>query len=252
MSRKFNALMLAAGFGTRLKAIGQKTAKGLFKNSQNQTITGMILTQLAKTEIKTQFKQIALITNNKFFKQYQAYCKKYHSDLKITVLNDQVKTAAARLGSLGDLILALDRLRWWEQKLLVLPSDRTPEDIILQLLLAFSKRPEAVTTCFFQDSKHNIKNKSGCAVLDQNQKIVDFEEKPTQPKSNYRALPFYLFPASALPLVKTYQQAKQNMDSPGNIIPWLLQNNYPVQACLTKKQSFDLGDLTDLVKFKQS
>jgi glucose-1-phosphate thymidylyltransferase len=244
-----NILFLAAGYGTRLKKIGEQTPKGLFKNSKNTSITDMIVGCLKKIP---QIQDWALVSNNRFFENYQDYFSQNYPQLKIRILNDGTNNPEERLGSLGDLVFVLDELNWWDKSVLVLASDRTPEGIIPHLVKLYNQHPDCFITCVAQQSKEIIANRSGCAELDSNQQIISFEEKPAQPKSNYQAIPFYIFPQKSLKLLKKYHQSNKNMDAPGNIIPWLLQHNFPVYAHITNKTSIDIGNLEDLKKFRST
>lgn len=245
---QLNVLFLSAGYGTRLKKIGEQTPKGLFKNHKNISITDMIVNCLQKIP---QIKDWALVSNNRFFQNYQDYFAKNYPQLKIRLLNDKTNNPEERLGSLGDLVFVLNKLNWWDKSILILASDRTPEDIIPNLIDLYNQHPGCFITCVAHQSKEIIANRSGCAELDEDQKILSFEEKPAQPKSNYQAIPFYIFPQECLSLLKKYQQSGNNMDAPGNIIPWLLEHNFPVYAHVTKKTSFDIGNLEDLSKFQK-
>ncbi len=246
---KLNALILAAGYGTRLKRVGEKTAKGLFKNKQNLSILDLILQKLNKS---THLDQIALVTNDRFFHQYQDHLQTNHPTANITLLNDDSTHPDNRLGSLGDLCFAVNQLNWLNKNLLVLPSDRTPEDIISGIITDYQKQPGSFIVAVSKSTKERIKNKSGCAVIENDQQIIEFEEKPINPKSDYLALPFYLFPKEALILLNQYKTAGNNMDSPGNIVPWLIANNFPVYAHITNKNSFDIGDLSELKEYQQN
>lgn len=252
-SSKLKTIILAAGFGTRLRQLGKNTAKGLFKNQEELTITDLIIKQIKQLKVVD---QIALVTNNHFFKQYQNHLQhNYQPELEkqeIILLNDGANSPETRLGSLGDLAFALDQLDWWNQTILVTPSDRTPTDIIQKVLEGYKQHPEAFIVCLAKDTKENIKNKYGCAKIDQNNQVIEFEEKPAEPQSNYRALPYYIFNPAALKMLRQYQQEDQNMDSPGHIVPWLLKNNFPIFAVISKAKSIDIGDLEQLKKFQRN
>ncbi len=248
-SFQVNALLLAAGYGTRLKKIGEKTPKGLFKNASNLSITDMMLAQLEK---QPEIQQIALVSNQRFFDQYQQYIQQNYPKLNVKILNDGTTKPENRLGSLGDLIFSLNKLNWWQNDLLVLPSDRNPNQIIPHLIkLRQQHGPEVFYTTVVKLPKKTIANRSGCAQLNKKNQIIDFEEKPTEPKSNWAALPFYLFTPKALKLLKKYQQTGHSLDSPGNIIPWLLENNLPIQAYLSHQDFIDIGNLEQLQAFQQ-
>ena len=247
-SPNLNVLLLSAGYGTRLKKRGLKTPKGLFKNGQKLTITDMMLAKINQIEA---VKKIALVSNHRFYDQYSQHIQTKYPQQAIKIIDDGSMESENRLGSLGDLVFALNELKWWQQNVMVLPSDRTPEDIVVNLVKTFAQHPESFITCVYQDKKESIKLKSGCAELDKNNRVINFEEKPAEPKTNFRGLPFYIFPAKSLTLIKKYQQADRNMDSPGNIVPWLLENNFPVHAYITKTNSFDIGDLVELARFEK-
>ncbi len=250
LNQKIKALMLAAGFGTRLKEIGQKTAKGLFTNSNNRTITDMMLNRIVQQK---EMDEIALVTNNHFYQQYHQFLSNNYPQLSITILNDGCNQAQNRLGSLGDLVFSLNKLDWWQSNVLVLPSDRNPNKIITNLikLLKNNKDETAFYTAIVHLSKDKIKKRSGCAQINSQGQIKAFEEKPQLPKSNWAGLPFYLFTPATLKLLKKYQKTKNSIDSPGNIIPWLLEQNTPIYTYQSHSNFIDIGSLKQLKSFRQ-
>lgn len=249
MQPNYKTLILAAGFGTRLKKLGKDTAKGLFTNSQGLCITDLLITNLVQLEA---VEEIALVSNGHFFNDYQTHIQTNWPNIQIEVLNDRAQQPENRLGSLGDLAFSLDQLNWWDQTVMVLPSDRTPGNILPQLIKTAQANPNKFIACFSEDEKENIKNRYGCAQLNNRLEVISFKEKPAVPKGNYRALPFYVFNPQSLALLKSYQQSGGNMDSPGNIIPWLIEQGLPVGACIITESSMDIGSLEELQSFQQA
>jgi len=254
MSKKnqFNALILAAGFGTRLGKLGASTPKGLFKSNGNQSIVEKIVKQLKTISTHS----TTLLSNNLFFKQFDDFLKNNFSDADINLLNNNVDNAHDRLGAIGDLLYSIKKLNWWNNDLLLLPSDTLFNFSLGDFIDFAQKHDEGFTTVVRKmDSVSEIRGRLGCAVLDKNKKIINFKEKPKNPPSRYAAIPFYYYPRKILALLKDYKKEfisnQSKMDAPGNIIPWLIKRGVPVYAYVTDKATLDIGTPKDLEKFKK-
>ena len=51
--------------------------------------------------------------------------------------------------------------------------------------------------------------------------VVDFQEKPENPKSTLISTGIYLFPKRTIPLIKKYVDEGNNPDKSGSFIEWL-------------------------------
>jgi len=256
-----NVLFLAAGFGTRLGETGKKTAKGLFKNGVGQTIIDLLIKDLKQFSF---IKDYALVTNNHFYQQYQNHRDQNYPTLNLKIINDGANNPENRLGAIADLILALNTLNWWDKNVLVLPSDTTANSILPKFIKFSQQHPNSFNTVLKVTTKEKIKNKRGCGIIDQHNCMTDFVEKPSDPPSNLASVPFYVYSQKSLKLLKKYkvnrearegtlgyQQSNKNMDAPGNIIPWLLENNFPVHVYITEEKTIDIGSLEELKKFQK-
>lgn len=240
---QLNAIILAAGFGTRLNG-AINLPKGLIK-SAGSTLLGHIIQDIQQTK---PIAKTTLITNTKYHSQYRDWLKATFPDFPITIINNHIATNDKRLGALGDLIHALDHTNGWSQDTLVLPSD-TYYSFALNDLINFYSQHQGFVTVIRSMDKAEIKNRLGCAVLD-NSQITQFIEKPANPPSNFAAIPFYIYPANHLSLLKDYQQQGGNLDAPGSIIPWLINNDGPVYAMIVDTPTIDVGTPPDIKTLK--
>ncbi|MFW5934324.1 MAG: nucleotidyltransferase family protein, partial [Halolamina sp.] len=71
-------------------------------------------------------------------------------------------------------------------------------------------------------------------------RIVDFQEKPDEPKSTLVSIACYAFPEETLPEFETYLDGENNPDEPGWFIQWL-QSREAVHAFTFDGAWFDIG-----------
>ena len=80
----------------------------------------------------------------------------------------------------------------------------------------------------------------GVVLLDDNEKIIDFEEKPAEPKSNKAAFATYIYKKSTVPMFKQYLEEGNKPDAPGNFLAWLYKRN-DVYAYVMNGECYDIG-----------
>ena len=84
--------------------------------------------------------------------------------------------------------------------------------------------------------------KTGVAVADDEDRILEMEEKPAEPKSHWCTPPFYSFRAEDVPLVKIGIEAGCGVDAPGSFIAWL-SGVTAVHAREMPGRRYDIGNL---------
>lgn len=232
-------VILAAGFGTRLHNELGKLPKGLAEADGKPLVTRLVEDLRANG-----FSQIALITNALFYQQYETW----NNNLlpPVTLVNDGKQNPDERLGAIGDLLLYLDQLGT-DTDILICPSDTYIAGSLKEYFDQIRENPDQFLTVVRKMSKDEIQGRLGCAVLseDQNQ-IISFEEKPSDPKSEYASIPFYYLPAAYIGLIREYVRNGGSLDAPGNLIRILLEKNIPVQAFVLRAQTLDVGTPQDL------
>ena len=237
------ALILAAGYGTRLYPLTLNKPKALLEVG-DKTILGHILDSVFGIEGC----DIAyIVSNKKFYNNFCNWVDSQNYKRKIEVLNDGTASNEDRLGAIGDISFALETTGLFDD-LLVLGGDNLFEFKLKDFAdFALSKRPNASLALY--DVK-NLEKASlyGIAVLKQEtSEIIDFEEKPEKPKSTLAATAVYFYPKEKLNLIKEYMKGNLTKDAPGNFVKWL-KGREPVYGYVFKENWYDIGDKVSLKK----
>jgi glucose-1-phosphate thymidylyltransferase len=210
-----NALILAAGFCTRLFPITEYFPKALL-TVDGKPILEYLLTDLLKTK---GIERVVCITNQRYYPIFSTYLVTYYRDNTIELLNNNVTSPQTKLGAIGDLLFAFNTLHW-NDDIMVLASDTLASLKLKNFLTFFQKHHGVVNTVFDTKNPDTIRAKLGCVELE-GEKIIRFIEKPDHPATTLTSIPYYIFPKDILPLLHRYPHTGLSMDAPGSIITWL-------------------------------
>ena len=216
-NKKMKAVILAAGYGTRLYPLTKNKPKPLVEIA-DKAILEYILDKIKKVSI---IDQIFIVSNDKFYQHYLEWQKELNYIKKITIINDGTSSNQDRLGAIADLNYVIEQENI-KDDLLVMAGDNL-FDFELTDFVSFQQEVQADCITTHQlDDKKRLKT-TGVIEIDQDNKVISFTEKPEQPKSNLAVPPFYIYQQKTLPLIKEYLQQNNDPDAPGNLIPWLLK-----------------------------
>ncbi|MBN2413020.1 nucleotidyltransferase family protein [candidate division KSB1 bacterium] len=235
------AIVLAAGYATRLYPLTEHRPKPLLKIG-DKTILEYLLEQFNELQV---INKVYIITNDRFYKIFTEWLSANKNSLvckstDIEIINDGTTSNETRLGAIGDIQFVLDH-REIKQDLLVAAGDNVFTTDFKAMLNMFRSRN---TDIFLAHPVENIEKlkRSGIMELDRNFRIIGFEEKPPEPKSNYVAPAFYMYKYSTLNLFSDYLTKGNNPDAPGNFTAWLYKRK-PVYAYVMKEDYYDIGTL---------
>ena len=160
--------------------------------------------------------------------------------LGLSVVNDGTLTNETRLGAIGDIQYVIGQLRVKDDLMLLAGGNLF--DFELTDYVSFYNRMDM--NCIATYAEDNIEQlkRNRIAEIDENQKVVGFEEKSAEPKSKYCVPTLYILKESTLPLVKQYLEEGNNPDAPGQVIPYLLQHT-EVYAYVFEEKRYDIGTL---------
>ena len=240
-----NAILLCAGYATRLYPLTLNKAKPLLEVAGKPIVQWVLDNLRPVPNLGTVF----LVTNNKFAADFGNWAKSYeaqHDAMKIKVINDGSTSDDDKLGAIGDINFVLSR----EQDLagddlLVIAGDNLFDEPLTGFVEA-AKDSQAMVAVHDIGDLEAMK-KYGTVTVDTDGVITDFEEKPEKPKSTLAAVALYYYSREVLPLFTTYLAAGNNPDQPGRFLQWLYTRK-PVKTYQIKGRWLDIGSKGTLEK----
>ncbi len=232
-----NALILAAGYATRLYPLTLNKAKPLLEVG-GKPIIEWLLDNLADVP---GLGTVYIVTNAKFAGDFQNWADGYqeqHREITIKIINDGSKSDDDKLGAIGDINLVLMRENLTDEDLLVIAGDNLFQQPLSDFVNA--AKHSAATVAVHDVGNLEAMKKYGTVTVDKSGVITNFEEKPEKPKSTLAAVALYYYSRDMLPLFTTYLAAGNNPDQPGLFLQWLYTRK-PVNTFEIKGRWLDIG-----------
>lgn len=233
------ALILGAGYGVRLYPLTKNTPKPLLN------IAGKLVVEwtLDLLEPIREIDEIVIVVNQRFYENYQRWLPEMQKrlDKKITIINDGTTSNENKLGAVGDIQFAIDRVRI-KDDLLIIAGDNLFGADIKDIIKYHKKHGPAIVLKNMKDVDRKLISQYSVVTLNKDNQVIDFEEKPPDPKSTLIAVCLYVFPARDLGLIREYLDSGLNPDAPGYYIQWL-HKKQGVFGYVMKGHWFDIGDI---------
>ena len=210
-------IFLCAGYATRLFPLTENFPKALLK------VGGRALLDYILDEVNSldEVDEIYLVTNAKYTPHFDG-----------TYTNDD------RLGAIGDINFTIEKCNINDDVLIIAGDNLFT--FKLREFIDFYKAKNAPSVCVREETDINLLKRVGVAVLDDSNKILDFEEKPAEPKSKYAVYAEYIYPKEILPVFKEYLAEGNSNDAPGNFVAYLYKK-MPTYAYPFKGECYDVG-----------
>ena len=232
-----NILILAAGYATRLYPLTLNKAKPLLEVAGKPMVEWVLDNLAPVADINT----VYIVTNNKFAADFQAWADGYNvkrAKMRFQIVNDRSTSDTDKLGAIGDIHLVVNQEKLDSDDLIVVAGDNLFSEP-LEGFAAFAKDHAAVLATYDVKDLEAIK-KYNNLTLDEEGRIVAFEEKPAKPTGTITGIALYYFSRSTLPQFSTYIAEGNNPDQPGRFIQWLYRRQ-PVHTYPIGGTWFDIG-----------
>src|SRR3989338_650739 len=210
------AVLLCAGFGTRLYPLTKNQPKALL------SIAGVPLLNylVKKLEMLEELTHTVLVSNASFYPHFSKWKETLRTRLELSIVNDGTIDNDHRLGAIRDLKLAIDHGSA-DDDFFVLAGDNLL-DSGLEAFVSFAKsKKPAPSVGVYRISDRVLAQQYGLIKTDSSGKITDFFEKPKDPPSLLASIGAYFFPKETIQLMNRYLEDHQNPDAPGYYISWL-------------------------------
>jgi len=230
------ALILAAGYATRLYPLTMEYPKPLLKVG-SRPIINYILDKLLEIEA---LDEIIVVTNGRFISKFRKWKRTLRVSRRITLVDDLTKDYADRRGAIGDIGFVLGKRRLKEGLLVVGGDNLFDADLKSFIAFARSKKPHPVIGVY-KITRLKDAGKYGVVNMDVGRRIRDFKEKPKHPASRLVAMCLYYFPAASLKLIRDYIHRARKSDATGFYISWLLKRA-KVYGFVFGGRWLDIGD----------
>lgn len=237
-------LILAAGYATRLYPLTLHQPKPLLSVG-GRPILEHILDRVCSLAEPV---ECLIVTNHRFAEAFAGWRKNYcaaRPDLQLKIVDDGSTSEADRLGAVGDLAFVVEREQISED-LLVIAGDNL-FDAPLAGFVAYGRRHRKPVVGVYDVGDLEAIRRYNNIRLDEEGRIVFFEEKPKDPAGTLTAIALYYFPPETLEHLRQYLAEGESRDQPGRFIEWLCRR-HPVFSWPLPGRWFDIGDFQMLEK----
>ncbi|MCI2424663.1 NDP-sugar synthase [Candidatus Acetothermia bacterium] len=177
-------------------------------------------------------------TNRYFAKQFAAWSDQAEYDVELVI--EESYSEQEKLGTIGALAFLVRHLNITEE-ILVIGGDNIFQFPLRDLIAAYRGNP--IIALYDIKDKEQVRNRYGVAVVSKG-RIVDFQEKPSHPRSSLVSTACYIYPAAVLPLFSAFiKGSKAGKDAPGYFNEWLLnEQDITIDPFIFDDGWYDIGD----------
>ena len=228
------AIVLSAGYATRLYPLTKDTPKGLLPIG-NKSILDFITDEI---ETIPEVDEMFIISNHKFFTNFSDWAKTRETRLKVTVLDDNTTDDSNKLGAIGDIWFTIENGKIDEDVLIVAGDNFFT--FPLNDYLDFYRQNGFDSILVKEINEIKELQRMANVIMDEKGQVLAMEEKPQNPKSNCAAFASYIYQKDTLPMIKQYLDEGNNPDAPGFFPSWLHKKK-PVYAYKFRGECYDIG-----------
>ena len=200
-----------------------------------------------RIEAVDEIDEIHVVTNARFAGDLGGWASQRSGCARSRCWNDGTTSNEDRLGAIGDIRFTIEQAGLGRRR----PARgcrRQPDRLQprgVRPFLAGKDGGSALSVHRVPDSQ--LIKQYGVVELDDDDRVVSLEEKPSEPRSDLAATAAYLYPAEHAALIGPYLDERNPPDAPGNFVVWLHQRA-PVYGYRFEGEWMDIGDPEQLLE----
>lgn len=237
-------VVIAAGYATRLYPLTENFPKPLLKIGERNILERL----LDDIDPLPEVDEHVIVTNHKFAPIFEEWLKTTNYTKPITIIDDGTSSNETRLGAVRDLLLAIDR-RDIDDDIMVIAADNILEFSLRGFVDFFREKGTSVIMCHHEPELKKLQ-RTGVIAVDGDMKVLEMQEKPEVPVSNWAVPPFYIYSKSDLPLIKDCLENGCGFDAPGNLSHYLADAS-TLHAWPMPAPRFDIGSMDSYKEAQQ-
>jgi glucose-1-phosphate thymidylyltransferase len=237
-------IILCAGYGTRLYPLTKNKAKPLLSIG-DKLIIDHIIGEICKIN---SIDEIIITTNKRFAPDFEKWKKNLFLEKKVNLFVNHSEGVHQEVSPLHDLSDLLES-RKIKDDFLVIAGDNLFE-LDLKDLIDFAKHHRGISIAAFKVKNKECAKRFGVLKIKNNQ-IINFEEKPSNPKTRIISSAIYFFPKDHIDLIKKIGKNANVKSNIGHLIIDLIKKE-KVYTFVSKGRFFDIGVLEDYEKANKS
>ena len=236
------ALVLAAGYATRLRPLTDDTAKPLLELAGRPMLDYVC----DRIDEAADVDELHVISNARFAAGFERWALAREGRLRPLVHDDGTRLNEERLGAIADMQLVIERAGLEGEDLLVVAGDNLFDFSLGTQVGFWRSRREinegAAVSCVAVQRCPDAERVSlyGVVELSPEGRITGFVEKPERPASDLIATAAYVFAREHIALVDHYLEEGNSPDQPGNFLAWLYSRE-PVYGFVFEELWLDIG-----------
>jgi glucose-1-phosphate thymidylyltransferase len=246
--RQVTMVILAAGYGTRISP--ELAANPILRGKPKALLPvrnkPMIEWLLDAANDIAEIREIIVVTNERYFDQFQEWRNKAVMPIyrSVKIISDGTRTNDERKGAIGALNFAVAR-EHIRSSLFVVGGDNFFAGSFKEVIEKFLAQPRGVIVVHDEQSVDKIAGKLGVVKTDAKGQIVDFEEKPQQPKTTLASTLCYLLTKDNVLRLKAFVRDRPQADNTGEFIRHLIQQRERLEAFQFAGEWYDIGSLAE-------